>query len=184
MPLMRLLRPFWIRFLWDRMLATPSTGIVSLSVKSQIPVSKSPVSGIETQKPKPLALSDIEANDEPRINRHDDELNRVLGGGLVPGSLVLIGGEPGIGKSTLVMQTVLHMPEKKILYVSGEESARQLKLRADRLSDTSSDCLIVCETSLEQIYVHIKNTNPDLVIIDSIQTISTESIESSPGSRC
>ena len=146
------------------------------------PTNRRPVSGIETQKPKPLALSDIEADDEPRINMHDDELNRVLGGGLVPGSLVLIGGEPGIGKSTLVMQTVLHMPEKKILYVSGEESARQLKLRADRLTDTSSDCLIVCETSLEQIYVHIKNTNPDLVIIDSIQTISTESIESSPGS--
>ena len=146
------------------------------------PTNRRPVSGIETQKPKPLALSDIEADDEPRINMHDDELNRVLGGGLVPGSLVLIGGEPGIGKSTLVMQTVLHMPEKKILYVSGEESARQLKLRADRLSDASSDCLIVCETSLEQIYVHIKNTNPDLVIIDSIQTISTESIESSPGS--
>ena len=136
------------------------------------PTNRRPVSGIETQKPKPLALSDIEADDEPRINMHDDELNRVLGGGLVPGSLVLIGGEPGIGKSTLVMQTVLHMPEKKILYVSGEESARQLKLRADRLS----------ETSLEQIYVHIKNTNPDLVIIFSIQTISTESIESSPGS--
>ena len=82
---------------------------------------------------------------------HDNELNRVLGGGLVPGSLVLIGGEPGIGKSTLVMQTVLRMPEKKILYVSGEESARQLKLRADRLSEVSSDCFIVCETSLEQI---------------------------------
>ena len=85
------------------------------------PTNRRPVSGIETQKPKPLALSDIEADDEPRINMHDDELNRVLGGGLVPGSLVLIGGEPGIGKSTLIMQTVLHMPEKKILYVSGEE---------------------------------------------------------------
>ncbi|WP_155396978.1 SNF2-related protein, partial [Bacteroides fragilis] len=85
-------------------------------------------------------------------------------------------------KSTLVLQTVLHMPERRILYISGEESARQLKLRADRLTRTSSDCLIVCETSLEQIYVHIKNTRPDLVIIDSIQTISTESIESSPGS--
>ena len=141
-----------------------------------------PVSGIETQKAKPVILSEIEADDEPRINMHDDELNRVLGGGLVPGSLVLIGGEPGIGKSTLVMQTVLRMPDKKILYVSGEESARQLKLRADRLSEVSSDCLIVCETSLEQIYVHIKNTSPDLVIIDSIQTISTENIESSPGS--
>ena len=120
------------------------------------PVNRRPVSGIETQKPKPVILSEIIADDEPRINMHDNELNRVLGGGLVPGSLVLIGGEPGIGKSTLVMQTVLRMPEKKILYVSGEESARQLKLRADRLSEVSSDCFIVCETSLEQIYVHIK----------------------------
>lgn len=146
------------------------------------PTNRRPVSGIETQKAKPVALNDIEAGDEPRIDMHDEELNRVLGGGLVPGSLVLIGGEPGIGKSTLVMQTVLCMPERKVLYVSGEESARQLKLRADRLASHSSDCLIVCETSLEQIYVHIKNTQPDLVIIDSIQTISTENIESSPGS--
>ena len=141
-----------------------------------------PVSGIETSKPKPVTLHEIKVDDEPRIHMHDDELNRVLGGGLVPGSLVLIGGEPGIGKSTLVLQTVLRIPEKRILYVSGEESARQLKLRADRLSHTPSDCLIVCETSLEQIYTHIKNTKPDLVIIDSIQTISTENVESSPGS--
>lgn len=146
------------------------------------PANKRPVSGIETEKPRPIILSDIVTCDEPRINLHDDELNRVLGGGLVPGSLVLIGGEPGIGKSTLVLQTVLQVPEKRILYVSGEESARQLKLRADRLSHESSDCFIVCETSLEQIFVHIKNTRPELVIIDSIQTISTESIESSPGS--
>ena len=146
------------------------------------PTNRRPTSGIDSPKARPVVLSDIQADDEPRINMHDNELNRVLGGGLVPGSLVLIGGEPGIGKSTLVMQTVLQMPEKKILYVSGEESARQLKLRADRLAHASSDCLIVCETSLEQIFVHIKNTQPDLVIIDSIQTISTESIESSPGS--
>lgn len=145
-------------------------------------VNKRPVSGIETPKPKPTALSDITTHEEPRIDLKDEELNRVLGGGLVPGSLVLIGGEPGIGKSTLVLQTVLHLADKRILYVSGEESARQLKLRADRIRHTSSDCLIVCETSLEQIYVHIKNTQPDLVIIDSIQTISTETIESSPGS--
>lgn len=119
------------------------------------PVNRRPVSGIETQKPKPVILSEIIADDEPRINMHDNELNRVLGGGLVPGSLVLIGGEPGIGKSTLVMQTVLRMPEKKILYVSGEESARQLKLRADRLSEVSSDCFIVCETSLEIGRAHV-----------------------------
>ena len=150
-------------------------------VRKEVP-NKRPVSGIESPKAKPVTLNEIEADEEPRIDMHDEELNRVLGGGLVPGSLVLIGGEPGIGKSTLVLQTVLHMPERRILYISGEESARQLKLRADRLTQTSSDCLIVCETSLEQIYVHIKNTRPDLVIIDSIQTISTESIESSPGS--
>ncbi|MDR0658514.1 MAG: DNA repair protein RadA [Mediterranea sp.] len=143
---------------------------------------KRPASGIETPKAVPLALNDIETGDEPRIDMHDEELNRVLGGGLVPGSLVLIGGEPGIGKSTLILQTVLRMPEKRVLYVSGEESARQFKLRADRLSKAPGDCLIVCETSLEQIYVHIRNTRPDMVVIDSIQTLSTESIESSPGS--
>nr|WP_320037462.1 DNA repair protein RadA [uncultured Bacteroides sp.] len=143
---------------------------------------KRPTSGIETPKAKPISLCDIVTSDEPRIDLKDEELNRVLGGGLVPGSLVLIGGEPGIGKSTLVLQTVLRMPDRRILYVSGEESARQLKLRADRIKHTSSDCLIVCETSLEQIYTHIKNIRPELVIIDSIQTISTETIESSPGS--
>ena len=102
-----------------------------------------PVSGIETAKSKPVTLDQIEAADEPRIDMHDAELNRVLGGGLVHGSLVLIGGEPGIGKSTLVLQTVLRMDERRVLYVSGEESARQLKLRADRLVHHSSDCLIV-----------------------------------------
>ena len=146
------------------------------------PVGKRPVSGMERLKSKPLPLSEIEAGDEPRIDMHDAELNRVLGGGLVPGSLVLIGGEPGIGKSTLVLQTILHMPERRILYISGEESAKQLKLRADRLTQQPGNCLIVCETSLEQIYVHIKNTQPELVIIDSIQTISTETLDSSPGS--
>lgn len=146
------------------------------------PTNKRPVSGIETPKAKPISLYDITTSDEPRIDLKDEELNRVLGGGLVPGSLVLIGGEPGIGKSTLVLQTILRMNNRRMLYVSGEESARQLKLRADRIQQHGADCLIVCETSLEQIYVHIKNTQPELVIIDSIQTISTESIESSPGS--
>ena len=146
------------------------------------PAARPSLTGLAKAKSKPVTLNEINADDEPRIDMHDDELNRVLGGGLVRGSLVLLGGEPGIGKSTLILQTVLRMPEKRILYISGEESARQLKLRADRLTHTSSDCLIACETSLEQIFVHIKNTQPDLVIIDSIQTISTESLESSPGS--
>lgn len=137
--------------------------------------------GTKEHKNIPTTLSDIESTNEERIDLHDDELNRVLGGGLVPGSLVLLGGEPGIGKSTLVLQTVLHLQEKRVLYVSGEESTRQLKLRADRIPHTATDLLILCETSLEQIYTHIKNTQPDLVIIDSIQTISTELVDSSPG---
>ena len=163
----------------------PSCGMWNTYVEEVVRkevVNKRPVSGIATAKAKPVTLHEIVADDEPRIDLHDAELNRVLGGGLVQGSLVLIGGEPGIGKSTLVLQTVLRIPEKRILYVSGEESTRQLKLRADRLTNTSSDCLIVCETSLEQIYVHVKNIRPDIVIIDSIQTISTETLESSPGS--
>ena len=151
-------------------------------VRKESPVAKHGIAILEPTKSQPLPLSDIHGGEEPRFNMHDEELNRVLGGGLVPGSLVLLGGEPGIGKSTLILQTVLRLNDKKVLYVSGEESARQLKLRADRISHQTSSCLIVCETSLEQIYVHIKNTRPDLVIIDSIQTIFTENIDSSPGS--
>ncbi|WP_165044595.1 DNA repair protein RadA [Dysgonomonas sp. ZJ709] len=135
-----------------------------------------------TSKAKPLLLKDVETADEPRIDLQDGEFNRVLGGGLVPGSLVLIGGEPGIGKSTLVLQTVLGLKDVKTLYISGEESARQLKLRADRINSNSENCFIVCETNLEQIFVHLQNTKPDFVIIDSIQTIFTDTVESSPGS--
>ena len=151
-------------------------------VRKESPMARHGVALVEPTKSQPLTLNDIHGGEEPRIDMHDEELNRVLGGGLVPGSLVLLGGEPGIGKSTLILQTVLRLSDKKVLYVSGEESARQLKLRADRISDQTSSCLIVCETSLDQIYVHIKNTRPDLVIIDSIQTIFTENIDSSPGS--
>jgi len=135
------------------------------------------------ERQKPLRIKDIEARKEQRIDLHDEELNRVLGGGLVPGSIVLLGGEPGIGKSTLTLQTILRMPEKKILYVSGEESAHQLKMRADRISHPDNDnVLILCETSLENIFAQIKDCQPDLVVIDSIQTIETEEVESSAGS--
>lgn len=136
----------------------------------------------ETNNSKPLKLREVTSGEDPRINLHDGELNRVLGGGLVPGSLVLLGGEPGIGKSTLILQTVLGLSNIKTLYISGEESAKQLKMRADRISSDSESCYILCETNLEQILIQIKNTQPDLVIIDSIQTIYTEHIESSPGS--
>ncbi|MDR2475521.1 MAG: DNA repair protein RadA [Bacteroidales bacterium] len=139
--------------------------------------------GFSGDKIKPILLGDIETSEEPRIDMHDGELNRVLGGGMVSGSLVLLGGEPGIGKSTLILQTVIQLKEKRILYVSGEESARQLKLRADRLSpNAASNCYIVCETLLEDIYNDIRDVQPELVIIDSIQTIYSETVESSPGS--
>ena len=163
----------------------PSCGMWNTYVEEVVRkevVNKRPVSGIETAKAKPITLHEIVADDEPRIDLHDAELNRVLGGGLVQGSLVLIGGEPGIGKSTLVLQTVLRIPEKRILYVSGEESATQLKLRADRIGRGSDNCFIVCETSLETIFTHIDELNPGIIVIDSIQTISTENIDSSPGS--
>ena len=140
---------------------------------------------------KAVRLRDISARDEPRIDMHDAELNRVLGGGMVPGSITLLGGEPGIGKSTLTLQTILHMPERKVLYVSGEESAHQIKLRADRLANIAMEdaeapsfdhISILCETSLEKIFSHIQEEAPELVVIDSIQTIATDEVDSSPGS--
>lgn len=144
-------------------------------------------------KNRPMRLKDISAKDEPRIDMHDEELNRVLGGGLVPGSIVLIGGEPGIGKSTLTLQTILSMKDRRILYVSGEESSHQLKMRAERIlkreernskgeGKDEDKLLILTETSLEAIFNQIKDTQPEIVIIDSIQTIATEDVESSPGS--
>ena len=148
-----------------------------------------------------IPLHSINSSAEPRMDMGDDELNRVLGGGMVPGSLVLLGGEPGIGKSTLTLQTVLRLQGRRILYVSGEESARQIKLRADRLGTAPSkpsqgkvsdyspseeteggQLFVLCETSLEQIFTHIEEMQPDLVVIDSIQTMQTETVESSAGS--
>ena len=130
---------------------------------------------------KPVRLSDIEQRAETRLTMGDPELDRVLGGGLVEGSFVLLGGEPGIGKSTLILQTVLRLPYKT-LYVSGEESLSQLKMRADRIGDTNGDCLIYTETSLEKILHTAQEVEPQLLVIDSIQTIQTELSDSSPGS--
>ena len=139
----------------------------------------------KTDDSKPHTLGEIQSSDYPRIDMHDDELNRVLGGGLVQGSIVLLGGEPGIGKSTLTLQTVMRLQDLKVLYVSGEESARQIKMRAERLagsSELSENLLVLCETSLENIYEQIKKQKPELVVIDSIQTISSEYVDSSAGS--
>ena len=132
----------------------------------------------------PVKISEVKSGEEQRIALPSRELNRVLGGGLVPGSIILIGGEPGIGKSTLVLQNVLRIRSRKVLYVSGEESAQQLKLRADRIcgGNIQCECYIVCETSLESIFAGIRESNPDMVIIDSIQTIATDTLESSAGS--
>lgn len=133
-------------------------------------------------KAVPLPISQIETRQETRLHMPSEELNRVLGGGLVAGSIVLIGGEPGIGKSTLVLQNILSIRGKRILYVSGEESASQLKMRADRIGRLNDNCYIVCDTSLENILGHIKQVKPELVVVDSIQTIASDAIESSAGS--
>ena len=130
---------------------------------------------------KSLKINEISTVSEARLNTKNNELNRVLGGGLVPGSLTLLGGEPGIGKSTLMLQIALQLPYKT-LYVSGEESAQQIKMRAERIHPNSENCYILTETKTQNIFTQIAELNPDIVVIDSIQTLHTDYIESSPGS--
>jgi DNA repair protein RadA/Sms len=134
------------------------------------------------QKSKPIAVKEIEAGKEQRIDMHNAELNRVLGGGLVAGSLILIGGEPGIGKSTLMLQVALAVKGLKVLYVSGEESLQQIKMRADRVGIENENCYILAETSTSAIFSHFENLQPQLIIIDSIQTLQSDMIEASAGS--
>ena len=139
--------------------------------------------GDASTKSAPLTVNQINVDEESaamRIKMPSVELNRVLGGGLVAGSLVLLGGEPGIGKSTLLLQNLLCIRTKRILYVSGEESAAQLKLRADRLGRGSDNIYIVCETSLETVFEHVSSLRPEILVVDSIQTITTDSLPSSP----
>ncbi len=131
--------------------------------------------------PRPVLLPEIQAGDITRLVAPDQELNRVLGGGIVPGSLVLIGGQPGIGKSTLLLQVTLQL-NKKVLYVSGEESEEQIKMRADRLAHKNQSCYILTETNVSKITAFAEELQPDLVIIDSIQTLQSPFIESTPGS--
>lgn len=130
----------------------------------------------------PKRITDIESEKVTRIDTRSNELNRVLGGGLVPGSLVLVGGEPGIGKSTLLLQVALRMEGRKILYVSGEESEQQLRMRAERLGGGNGDCYIMTETSTQNILHYLDDLQPDLVIVDSVQTLHTDIIDSSAGS--
>jgi len=169
--------------------------------KRSIPLS------IKSRSPKPVAIDDIPAQDGPRIALSDNELSRVLGGGLVPGSITLLGGEPGIGKSTLLLQTALRNPHLKTLYVSGEESEHQVKMRAERLeqdggksrvasgesgrrpempdsplSTRHSNCFVLTETNTQNIFKHIEALDPGLVVIDSVQTLHTAVLDASPGS--
>ena len=133
------------------------------------------------RKVVPLSINEITIQKEDRIVTNNNELDRVLGGGLVRGSVILLGGEPGIGKSTLCLQVALTIP-KKVLYVSGEESQSQIKMRADRLKSNNSDCLILTETNTQNIFKHIEKEQPDVLVIDSIQTLFTDVIDASPGS--
>lgn len=162
----------------------PACGAWNTMVEEKAPVKSRVImpSGGRVGKSRPQLVSEIKSLDETRITMPSEELNRVLGGGLVAGSMILIGGEPGIGKSTLVLQNILSIRSRTVLYVSGEESASQLKMRADRLGRLSDTCYIVTETSLENIFEHISAVNPGLIIIDSIQTIASDALESAAGS--
>ncbi len=170
----------------------PSCGQWNTFKEVKIAPSKSPQRGDshsllkDAGKTAAVRLSEIPTQDLPRMNLLDTELNRVLGGGLVPGSIILLGGDPGIGKSTLTLQTIMRLSDKEVLYVSGEESAHQLKMRAERLNGNvngnGNEVLVLCETSLEKVFDQIREIAPDIVIIDSIQTLETEMVDSAPGS--
>ncbi|MCD6091077.1 MAG: DNA repair protein RadA [Bacteroidales bacterium] len=135
-----------------------------------------------SNKIHPKKISEIELSEHQRINTHNEELNRVLGGGLVPGSIVLLGGEPGIGKSTLLLQVALQMKNQKVLYVSGEESEQQIRMRAERLQMTMSETFVLTETNTQKIAQAIRDLQPTILIVDSIQTMHSEHIESTAGS--
>lgn len=139
-------------------------------------------SSFAAKNPKPVLINDIETANEQRIDTRNNELNRVLGGGIVPGSLVLIGGEPGIGKSTLMLQIALGLKNIKVLYISGEESEQQIKMRAERLGASNVSCYVLTETKTSYLFKHIEALAPDIIIIDSIQTLTTEILDSSAGS--
>jgi len=155
--------------------------IVEEVISTQVPAAWEQSAGSAARVAQPLPIEEIATSDTPRKSTHDTELDRVLGGGLVPGSLTLLGGEPGIGKSTLMLQVGLRWPYKT-LYVSGEESAQQIKMRADRLGKNQGQCLILTETQTQNILHHAVEQQPEVVIIDSIQTLQSNQIDSGSGS--
>lgn len=154
--------------------------IVEEVIQKEEKTSWKPTSEVK-KTPKPLKIAEIDATQEIRMNTLDSELNQVLGGGIVPGSLILLGGEPGIGKSTLLLQISLKLPYKT-LYVSGEESQKQIKMRAERITPNGDNCYILTETKTQNIFRQIQEMEPEIVIIDSIQTLHTDYIESTAGS--
>ena len=157
--------------------------MAEISVPARMPAERRAQSPLSMATLRPTALSQIECSETQRTSSGNGELDRVLGGGIVPGALILIGGEPGIGKSTLVLQMAINMPQRRVLYVSGEESAQQIRLRAERIHSTSADnCFIVSDTHLENILSYIDDCRPDIVIVDSIQTMENENVDSLPGS--
>lgn len=162
----------------------PACGEWNTLVEEKVPTKPSShtSSRASGSKSQPVAIDDIRATDEHRIHMPSGELNRVLGGGLVQGSIILLGGEPGIGKSTLVLQNLLAIKSKTILYVSGEESSTQIKMRADRIGRGSKNCFILSETSLEAVFDRLEELTPGILVIDSIQTIVSEELESTAGS--
>ncbi|MES2746882.1 MAG: DNA repair protein RadA [Bacteroidota bacterium] len=155
--------------------------IVEEVIQKEEKASWKPSSSEVKKATKPLRITEIDTTQEIRMDTTDGELNRVLGGGIVPGSLILLGGEPGIGKSTLLLQISLKLPYKT-LYISGEESQKQIKMRAERITPNGDNCYILTETKTQNIFRQIQEIEPEIVIIDSIQTLHTDYIESSPGS--
>lgn len=162
----------------------PSCGAWNAYIEEIIPdKSTNPAAGaIPFKDGQIVTLGDLATEEMPRLITKDSEINRVLGGGLVPGSVILLGGEPGIGKSTIMLQLALENKDRRILYVSGEESLNQVKLRANRMGLTNDNCYLFPETTLEQILAAAKKTEPDILIIDSIQTVSSANIDTSAGS--
>jgi len=164
----------------------PACGEWNTMVEEAVAVGKQPKGSRSLSVPgssqKPKYLTEVDTTEEARISLHSAEIDRLLGGGIVKGSLILIGGEPGIGKSTLSLQIPLSCPELKTLYVTGEESVRQVKMRADRLGGDASNCLIYSETRMEDIIEQAKEIMPELMVVDSVQTMFTETVESTPGS--
>ena len=143
---------------------------------------KTKVPGSKGRSASPTPINQISTGQEFRIDTGNKELDRVLGGGLIPGSLILLGGDPGIGKSTLMLQVALEFKNARILYVTGEESEQQIKMRAERISGANPECYILTETNTQSIFRHIENLNPNLLVLDSIQTLHTDVIDSSAGS--